>query len=148
MKVSIGTDHRGLEQKRIVGEVAKSLGHEVIDHGAHSTESCDYPDIAEKVARSVGSDQSQRGILICGSGIGMSIAANKVKGVRAALCVNVNTAVLSRHHNNANVLCVPGDSFDESTLTEMVTAWLSAEFEGGRHARRVEKIGMIENDCE
>lgn len=144
MKISVGTDHRGLEQKATVSRIATKLGYTVIDHGANSTESCDYPDIAKTLGHSVASGQTDRGILICGTGIGMSIAANKVKGIRAAVCDNVNTARLSRQHNDANVLCIPGDSFDESTVAEMVEVWLSTKPEGGRHARRVDKVKAME----
>ena len=124
MKISVGTDHRGLEQKRMVSLIAKELGHEIVDHGANSTESCDYPDIARVLGVSVASGATDRGILICGTGIGMSIAANKVKGIRAAVCNNTNQARLSREHNDANVLCIPGDSFEESAVREMVSVWL------------------------
>jgi len=117
----------------------------VIDHGTHSTESCDYPDIALAVGESVAGGGSSRGILICGTGIGMSIAANKVNGVRAAVCDSVAKAILSRQHNDANVLCIPGDSFEESQVREIISSWLTTEFEGGRHARRVEKIKQIES---
>jgi len=146
MKISVGTDHRGLEQKRMVSLIAEAAGHEVVDHGANSTESCDYPDIAKVLGESVASGSTDRGILICGTGIGMSIAANKVKGVRAAVCNNTDQARLSRQHNDANVLCIPGDSFEESAVREMVSAWLETEFEGGRHARRVEKVKQLEDE--
>lgn len=144
MKISVGTDHRGLDQKKMVTEIAESLGHTVIDHGANSTESCDYPDIAKVLGVSVASGETDRGILICGTGIGMSIAANKVRGVRAAVCNNSDQARLSRQHNDANVLCLPGDSFEESAVRELVSVWLKTEFEGGRHARRVEKMKQME----
>ncbi|QEG23179.1 ribose 5-phosphate isomerase B [Mariniblastus fucicola] len=146
MKISVGTDHRGLEQKRMVSRIAESLGHEVVDHGTNSTESCDYPDIAKALGQSVVSGNTDCGILICGTGIGMSIAANKVKGVRAAVCNNVAQSRLSRQHNDANVLCIPGDSFEESAVKELVSVWLETEFEGGRHARRVDKVKQMEED--
>jgi len=145
MKISVGTDHRGLDQKRMVTQIAESLGHEVVDHGANSTESCDYPDIAQTLGSSVASGSTDRGILICGTGIGMSIAANKVKGIRAAVCNNMNQARLSRQHNDANVLCLPGDSFEEAAVRELVSIWLTTEFEGGRHGRRVEKVKQMED---
>jgi ribose 5-phosphate isomerase B len=144
MKISVGTDHRGLEQKQMVSTIAEQLGHEVVDHGANSTDSCDYPDIAKVLGESVASGSTDLGILICGTGIGMSIAANKIKGIRAAVCNNTHQARLSREHNDANVLCIPGDSFEESAVREMVSAWLEAEFEGGRHARRVDKVKEME----
>ena len=146
MKISVGTDHRGLEQKKMVSQIASDLGHTVVDHGANSTESCDYPDIAKVLGHAVSSGETDMGILICGTGIGMSIAANKVKGVRAAVCNTCDQARLSRQHNNANVLCIPGDSFEESAVKEMVSLWLATEFEGGRHARRVDKVIAMEGE--
>ena len=146
MKISVGTDHRGLDQKKMVTRIAEQLGHSVIDHGTFTTDSCDYPDIASLVGNSVASCETDRGILVCGTGIGMSIAANKIRGVRAAVCNNTNQARLSRQHNDANVLCIPGDSFEESAVTEMITAWLSQDFEGGRHERRVNKVKQLETD--
>lgn len=145
MKISIGTDHRGIEQKRMINEIASEFGHEVLDHGTHTTESCDYPDIALAVGQSVAKGETNRGILVCGTGIGMSIAANKINGVRAAVCETVKKAVLSRQHNDANVLCIPGDSFEESLVREIISTWLATEFEGGRHARRVDKIKQMES---
>jgi ribose 5-phosphate isomerase B len=144
MKISVGTDHRGLDQKAMVSRIAETLGHVVVDHGANSTESCDYPDIAKSVGLSVAAGETDLGILICGTGIGMSIAANKVRGIRAAVCDNVKTARLSREHSDANILCIPGDSFEEAKITEMVSVWLSTQPEGGRHARRVEKVKAME----
>lgn len=146
MKISVGTDHRGLEQKRMVKEIAERLGHTVVDHGAHSTESCDYPDIARLVGHSVAKSDTDLGVLICGTGIGMSIAANKVRGIRAAVCNSNDQARLSRQHNDANVLCIPGDTFEQSAVDELLTIWLTTEFEGGRHARRVDKVKAMENE--
>jgi ribose 5-phosphate isomerase B len=146
MKISVGTDHRGLEQKKMVAQIAEELGHEVIDLGTNSTESCDYPDIAKLLGKSVASGATDRGILICGTGIGMSIAANKVKGVRAAVCNNTDQARLSRQHNDANVLSIPGDSFEEPSVRELVSTWLVTEFEGGRHERRVNKVKQMEEE--
>ena len=144
MKISVGTDHRGLEQKRMVTKIAEELGHAVVDQGTNSSESCDYPDIAKTVGSSVASGETDRGILICGTGIGMSIAANKVKGIRAALCSSNDQARLSREHNDTNVLCIRGDSFEESAVRELVSIWLKTEFEGGRHERRVDKVKQME----
>lgn len=144
MKISIGSDHRGLEQRRVLTEIIESQGHEVDDQGSFSTESTDYPDIAEAVAEQIISGHSDMGILVCGTGIGMSIAANKVSGIRAALANDVETATLSRQHNNANILCLAGNDFSSATYREVVSAWLATEFEGGRHARRLEKIGKLE----
>lgn len=144
MKVSIGSDHRGIEQRKIIAEAIQSAGHTVDDCGTFSAESCDYPEVAFAVATKVSTDESQMGVLICGTGIGMSIAANKVNGVRAAVCCDLAAAKLSRQHNNANVLCLSGESFEAEQYAELVTHWLGAEFEGGRHARRVDKIAEIE----
>ena len=144
MKVSIGSDHRGHQQRKVLTTVIESLGHEVDDQGSFTEESCDYPDIAELVAKQVTSGKTDCGILVCGTGIGMSIAANKVDGVRAALSCDVEAAKLSRQHNDANVLCLAGNDFDEANYREVVTAWLNTDFEGGRHARRVGKVSEIE----
>ena len=144
MKISTGSDHRGLHQRKIIGALLADLGHEWIDLGTMTEESCDYPDIAKILGQSVASGETSMGILVCGTGIGMSIAANKIRGVRAALCVDQETAALSRKHNDANVLCLPGDNFDDDQLRTMVKTWLSGEFEGGRHARRVGKVAELE----
>ncbi len=145
MKVAIASDHRGHAAKNRVALFLSELGHETIDMGTDSTKSCDYPDTAYPAAKSVAEGKAQRGILICGSGIGMSICGNKVPGVRAALCHDELTAELSRRHNNANVLCLASDVLGEELMRRIVTTWLKTEFESaGRHARRVEKIGCIE----
>jgi len=145
LSISIGSDHRGHEQRKIVAQAIESCGHQVDDQGSFSEESTDYPDIAAAVTQRIVSGESQMGILVCGTGIGMSIAANKVDGIRAALCNDVSTAELSRQHNNANVLCLAGNDFDPELFKKIVTAWLTTEFEGGRHARRVEKIEGLES---
>lgn len=144
MKISVGSDHRGVEHRKVIRRIVESLGHSVVDCGTMTTESCDYPDIAAKVGSSISSGDSEMGILICGTGIGVMIAANKVKGIRAAICCNQEAVVLSRQHNNANVLCLAGNGFAEDHIRETITTWLSTEFEGGRHARRVEKIAAME----
>lgn len=144
MRVSIGSDHRGLAQRVVIAEAIKSAGHEVDDQGSFSEESCDYPDIAALVCNEVASGASDRGILVCGTGIGMSIAANKIARIRAALCCDIPSAKLSRQHNDANVLCLAGNGFDEIQFRAIVTAWLATEFEGGRHLRRVKKITQLE----
>ena len=144
MKVIVGSDHRGIEQRMAIVDAIKICGHEAIDHGTHSTDSVDYPDIVAPVARSVASAQSDRGILICGTGIGVSIAANKIHGVRAAVCHDERTAKLSRQHNNASVLCMPADTLSGEQMGEIIKIWLSEEFEGGRHERRVNKIHDLE----
>ena len=144
MKIAIGSDHRGFEVQRRIVALLGQLGHEVLDVGPAGKDSVDYPDFAFQVARAVGSGAAQRGVLICGTGIGMCIAANKVPGVRAAPCHDSITAEMSRRHNNANVLCLSADLLGEGLIDRMVRTWLETEFEGGRHARRVEKIAQFE----
>jgi len=144
MKIAIGSDHRGFEAKQRIKTVLDELGHQVIDHGANSREACDYPDMGLAVARDVAEGRADRGILFCGSGVGMSITANKVAGVRAALCHDELTAQMSRRHNDSNVLCLPADLVGDALMRSMVRVWLQTEFEGGRHARRVSKIVEFE----
>lgn len=145
MKISIAADHRGHSAKERINILLGEMGHEVLDMGTDGTKSCDYPDTAYPAAKAVSDGKAQRGILICGSGIGMSICANKVPGVRAALCHDELTAELSRRHNNANVLCLASDVLGEELMRRIVSSWLKTEFEAnGRHARRVEKIAWIE----
>jgi len=146
MIITIGSDHRGLSQRRVISEAIESLGYQVDDKGSFTEEACDYPDVALEVCKQVSSGASTSGILVCGTGIGMSIAANKVAGIRAALCCDITTAKLSRQHNDANVLCLAGNQFDEIQFRAIVTAWLSTAFEGGRHLRRVEKIVALDAD--
>ena len=137
MKIAIGSDHRGFGLKKILTAYLEKKGHVVVDMGTHSEDSCDYPEFALKVARSVAAKKSDRGILICNSGIGMAMAANTVAGVRAANCFNLSTARYSREHNDANVL-VFGAAFVTTALAKrMAGIWLSTSFAGGRHARRV-----------
>ena len=147
MVVSIGSDHRGIEQRAAIAAAVESNGHSVDDVGTHTTDSCDYPDIAGEVANQVASGKAERGILICGTGIGVSIAANKINGVRAAVCHDERTAKLSRNHNNANILCMPADTLSGEQMAEIIGIWLAEEFEGGRHERRVGKIGDLESSC-
>lgn len=147
MKVTVGSDHRGLAERKFVSGIIESLGHEVDDKGSYTTDSCDYPDIAATVTAQVISGETERGILLCGTGIGMSIAANKVTGIRAALCNDVEAASFSRKHNNANVLCLACNDFEEEQVKAMVTAWLETEFEDGRHQRRLDKVAELEKDC-
>jgi ribose 5-phosphate isomerase B len=144
MKISIGSDHRGYEAKERIKALVQQLGGEVIDRGTNSRQSCDYPDVALAVAQDVGDGRSERGILFCGTGLGMSITANKVAGVRAALCHDELTVQLSRRHNDANILCLPADLVGDALMQSMVRMWLANEFEGGRHARRVGKITEYE----
>jgi ribose 5-phosphate isomerase B len=144
MNIVIGSDHRGVEIKARLLPLLRSMGHDVLDVGAEGAESVDYPDYAYEVARRVGQGERERGLLICVTGTGMCMAANKVRGVRAAACQDVLTAELSRRHNNANVLCLSADLLGEDQMMQMIRIWLETAFEGGRHARRVEKIAKIE----
>lgn len=148
MKIAIGSDHRGIDIKSRLIEVLESWGHQTSDLGTHSSESCDYPDIAHAVAADVSGSCADRGLLICGSGIGMSIAANKTDGVRAALCHDNHSAEMSRRHNDANVLCLSADLLDDNTrefAEELIRVWMTTDFEGGRHQRRVDKIGRTKS---
>ena len=144
MKVAIGSDHRGVAQRQAMARAIEAVGHEVVDKGTHSTDSCDYPDIAAAVASDVSTGAVERGVLTCGTGIGVSLAANKFNGVLAAVCHDERTTRLSRQHNNANVLCLPADSLSEKQIEELVAIWLAEVFEGGRHERRVGKILALE----
>ncbi len=143
MKVAIGADHRGYQVKNSIGEYLKNEKYTIIDCGTNSDESCDYPGIAYAVAKAVQTQEADYGILICNSGIGMAIVANKVRGIRAALCHNKNSATLSRQHNNANVLVLAAGEIKDG-MNNIVKAWLNTEFEGGRHERRVSQITDIE----
>jgi ribose 5-phosphate isomerase B len=147
MKIAIGNDHRGREVKRRIVSVLQQLGHEVVDVGTDGGESVDYPDLAFQVATAVGEGRVDRGILICGTGIGMCIAANKVRNVRAAPCHDSITAEMSRRHNDANVLCLSADLLGEELIDRMVRIWLTTDFEGGRHAQRVGKICRYEESA-
>ena len=144
MRISVGSDHRGVAMRQKIIELLERLGQEVIDVGADSEHAVDYPDVAAAVARRVSSGEADRGILICGTGLGMSIAANKFPGVRAAPCHDDFTAELSRRHNDLNVLCLSGDIVGEKIVDRLVEIWLETPFEGGRHARRIDKICFIE----
>lgn len=146
MRIAIGSDHRGHSIRPKIVSFLKNMGHEVIDVGTFSQSPVDYPDIAEAVARKVSSGEADRGILFCGTGLGMCIAANKVPGIRAVPCHDDLTAEMSRRHNDANVLCLSADLLGERLITRIVEVWLNTPFEGGRHARRVEKIATIEQE--
>jgi ribose 5-phosphate isomerase B len=147
MRIAIGSDHRGYDAKRRLVDSLRQRGHEVHDVGSDGTQtSVDYPDFAFEVATRVNSAQADRGILIDGSGIGMCIAANKVKGVRAAPCHDTVTAEMSRRHNDANVLCLSADLLGEELIERMVRIFLETDFEAGRHARRVDKITKFEEE--
>jgi len=144
MKIAVGSDHRGYEMKEQVKVIAAELGHESIDSGTSDSNPMDYPDTAYLAASAVSKGQADRAILICATGIGMSMAANKIHGIRAALCHDELTAQISRDHNNSNVLCLSGDQIGDVLLRKMVEVWLNTEFSGGRHLRRVKKIEAIE----
>ena len=144
MRIAIGCDHRGLELKKSLMNLVTGEGYCCEDFGAYSADSVDYPDIAEKVAKAVSSGSCERGILICDTGIGMCIAANKVNGIRAALCHDSFSAGRARQHNDANVLCLAAGR-GEQPVSEILNAFLATEFEGGRHERRLEKIRQLES---
>jgi len=140
VKIAIGSDHGGFELKQLVMEVLRTMGHEVVNEGCLSTESVDYPDFAAKVCELVRSGNCDRGILICGTGIGMSIAANRYRDIRAALCHEPYSAGKSREHNNANVLCLGGRVVGPELALDIVRVWVQTEFAGGRHQRRLDKL--------
>jgi len=144
MKIVVGSDHRGFESKQQVKAIITQLGHECIDVGTTDNSPIDYPDLAYLAAKAVSQGQADLAILACGTGIGMSITANKIKGIRAALCHDELSAQISRHHNDANVLCLSGDLIGEVLLRKIVEVWLNTDFSGGRHQRRVNKITAIE----
>jgi ribose 5-phosphate isomerase B len=143
-RIAIGCDHRGLALKEIIMPFLQNAGHSYQDFGCYSTEPVDYPDIAQKVGEAVASGNFDQGILICNTGIGISIAANKIKGVMAALCCDVFAAQRARQHNDANVLCLRGENIDTESALEIVKTFLTTDFEGGRHLRRVNKIRALE----
>ena len=144
MRIAIGCDHRGLELKQFVTKLITEAQHSCEDFGCYTTDSVDYPDIAKKVAEAVTKGYFELGILICGTGIGMSITANKVKGIRAALCHNAFSAQRARQHNDANILCL-GAEEEQRLIPEIVETFLTGEFESGRHQRRVDKIKDMES---
>ena len=144
MRIALGCDHRGLEMKQAIMGLLKELGHEYKDFGTYTTDSVDYPDIARQVAEAVAAGEFEHGVLICSSGIGMCIAANKVKGIRAALCCGTFGADRARRHNDANVLCLGADTMEIPSSLDIVKVYLTTTFEGGRHLRRLEKIRNLE----
>jgi ribose 5-phosphate isomerase B len=148
MRIAIGSDHRGFAVKQRLVKLLQQLGHAVHDAGTATDAAVDYPDFAFLVAKEVGAGEQDRGILICGTGIGMCIAANKVRGVRAAACHDDITAEMSRCHNDANVLCISADLLGQELIERMVKIWLTTEFEGGRHERRLSKICRYEEEHE
>ena len=145
-RIAIGCDHRGFALKELILPFLKNAGHSYQDFGCFSIDSVDYPDIAQKVGKEVTSGKFEQGILICSTGIGMSIAANKIKGIRAALCRNAFAAQRARRHNDANVLCLRGEDIDTESALEIVETFLATDFEGGRHIQRVNKIKALEGD--
>lgn len=146
MKIGIGSDHGGFKLKEKIKKYLQEENIEFIDYGTHSEESVDYPELGRKVAEAVTNKECDRGIVCCGTGIGISISANKVKGIRCALCSDVFSAKMTRQHNDSNVLALGERVIGEGLAMEIVDAWIKTEFEGGRHQRRVEKITEIEND--
>lgn len=143
MKFYIATDHAGFAIKDFIKELLKTKGHEVVDLGTNSSDRVDYPDFAEILARKIQKESAAHGILVCGTGIGMSIAANKIEGIRAALCHDAYTASMARAHNDANVLCFGERVVGKGVIESIIDAWCTTSFEGGRHAIRVEKIARI-----
>lgn len=144
MRIALGCDHRGLKLKQIIIGLLTELGYGHQDFGCYRAEPVDYPDVVPEVAKAVISGKFDHGILICSSGIGMSIAANKMRGIRAALCCDVFSARRAREHNDANILCLGEETMEQSLALDIVRAYLSSTFEGGRHLRRVEKIHSLE----
>ena len=140
MKVALACDHRGYEAKELIKSHLQRSGYDVQDFGTHESKSCDYPDFCIPASRAVQTKEVEWGILICGSGLGMCMTANKIKGIRAALCYDELMAQMSRKHNNANILCLPAMLINEQLATKIVDIWLSTEFEAGRHSRRVNKL--------
>ena len=147
MKITIGSDHGAVNLKDEVKKVLAELNVEVDDVGTFGTDAVDYPDIAEKVCAAVTSGKADKGIVLCGTGIGISIAANKIHGIRCALCNDVYSAKMSRKHNDANVLAMGGRVLGFGPASEIVRAWIETEFEGGRHERRIKKISDLENNA-
>ncbi len=144
MTIAIGSDHAGVELKEEIISLLKALNIEFVDFGTNTSESVDYPDFGEKVSEAVSSGKIEKGILICGTGIGMSIVANKFPGIRASLCNELFTAKMSRMHNDANILVIGGRIVGKDLAKEIVKTWLGTPFEGNRHSRRLEKIAKIE----
>ena len=144
MKIAIGCDHGSFELKEAVRGYLEERQIPYEDFGAYNTDSVDYAPIAAKAARAVAAGQADFGVLVCSTGIGISMAANKVKGIRAALCTNEFCAEMTRRHNNANILCMGGKVIDKETAVKLVDIFLHTEFEGGRHQRRIDQIAQIE----
>ncbi|SHF00043.1 ribose 5-phosphate isomerase B [Alkalibacter saccharofermentans] len=145
MKIALGSDHGGFHLKEVIKEYLKDKNYEIEDFGAYDTSSIDYPEIGEKVAIAVKDSVADKGIIVCGTGLGISISANKVPGIRAALVSDTFSAKMSRAHNDANILALGGRVLGDDLALEIVEAWLNTEFEGGRHGIRVDKIKDLEN---
>jgi len=143
MIIPIASDHAGFEAKEITKELLEEMGHMPLDFGTHSSDSVDYPDYAVQVAEKINNNEHDQGILICGSGQGMCMTANKYPNVRGALVYDTKSASLTRQHNNANVLCLPGRSLDREQIKQILEKWFDTDFEGGRHERRVNKISSL-----
>lgn len=143
MRIAIGCDHKGLGLKQLIMQIIADAGHNTEDFGCYTADSVDYPDIAEQVAQAVAKCDFSQGILICNTGIGMSIVANKIRGIRAALCHDAFSARRARQHNDANILCL-GTELEPDVIREIIEAYLTSEFEGGRHLRRLNKIKTME----
>lgn len=143
-RIAIGCDHRGITLKKTIVPLLQNTGYTCQDFGSYNTDPVDYPDIARKVGEAIASGGFDQGILICDTGIGMSIAANKIKGIRAALCCNAFSAQRARQHNDANILCLRADDIDTESALEITETFLATDFEGGRHIRRVNKITALE----
>ena len=144
LKIAIASDHRGLKIKNRLIQSLQASGYQLLDQGTDSDQPVDYPDYARIVAEKVSKGEAERGILICGTGIGMSIAANKFEGVRAASCYDEVMVEMSRRHNDVNILCLPGDLIGDRSVDDLVKMWLKTEFDGGRHLQRMEKITELE----
>ena len=145
MKITIGADHGGYLLKNLIVDHLKNKGHEVQDCGTHTSDSVDYPNFAKEVTSSITGENAELGILVCGSGIGMSMAANKVNGIRAALCFNAYMGRMTRAHNNANVLCLGERVLGSGTALDIVDAFVNTQFEGGRHQRRIDLVTELES---
>lgn len=148
MRIALGSDHRGYQVKRKLVTLLQGDGHETIDFGTEGDTAVDYPDFAYQVATEISAGRAERGILVCGNGIGMAIVANKFFGVRAASCNDEVMAEMCRRHNDVNVLCLPGDLIGDRPVVDLVRIWLATEFEGGRHSKRIEKITVIEQQLQ
>jgi len=146
VKIAVGSDHAAFAHKQHIVETLREEGHDILDVGCDSAESCDYPDFAKQVAQAVSKAQTECGILLCGTGLGMCMSANKVHGIRAAVCHDEYTTIMSRSHNNANVLCMGGRVLAADEAMHLVRIWLRTRFEGGRHKGRVDKVMKIEEE--